>query len=63
MSKQASQKQIDFIISLWNQVNDGSASYLSQTDLPLTQREKRGGMFSHEASRYIDQLKRELANS
>ena len=61
MSKQASQKQVDYIISLWNQVNGGSASYLSQTDLPLTQREKRGGMFSSEASRYIDQLKREAS--
>jgi hypothetical protein len=63
MSKPASQKQIDYIINLWNQANGESASYLSQTDLPLTQREKRGGMFSSEASRYIDQLKRKLANS
>lgn len=57
--KPASQKQIDYILPLWNKVNNGTASYLSQTDLPLTQRERRGGMTSVEASRYIDQLKRQ----
>ena len=62
-SKPATTKQVDYIISLWNQVNDGTASYLSQTDRPLTQRERRGGMTGTEASRYIGQLKKQLGRS
>lgn len=61
MGKAASQKQIDYILSLWNKVNGGTASFLSQTDLPLTQRERRGGMTSVEASGYIDSLKAQAA--
>lgn len=54
----ATAKQVEYIISLWNQVNGGTASFLSQTDLPLTQRERRGGMTGPEASGYISQLKK-----
>lgn len=59
-SNLATDKQINFIINLWNEANDGSASFLSQTDLPLTQRERRGGMTGAEASRYIGQLKKQV---
>lgn len=54
----ATDKQTSYIIDLWNQVNDGNAKYLSQTDLPLTQREKKGGMTKVEASGYIRDLLR-----
>ncbi|WP_159626746.1 hypothetical protein [Actinomyces sp. zg296] len=55
----ATDRQIDYIIDLWNQVNDGDAKYLSHTDLPLTQREKKGGMTKTEASGYIRDLLRQ----
>lgn len=58
----ATDKQIDYIIHLWNQVNDSNAKYLSQTDLPLTQREKRGGMTKATASSIISDLLAELDN-
>ncbi|ARD42448.1 hypothetical protein [Actinomyces gaoshouyii] len=56
---EATDKQVDYIIDLWNQVNGASAKYLSQTDLPLTQREKKGGMTRAEASGYIRDLLRQ----
>lgn len=55
----ATEKQISFIISLWNRANNGHATFLDQTDLPLTQRQKRGGMTKAEASAIITQLKKE----
>lgn len=60
MGSIATDKQIDYIISLWNRVNGGRASFLSQTDLPLTQRERNGGMTKAEASAIIDELKAQL---
>ena len=60
MTGTATDKQIDYILSLWNQINGGRAAYLSQTDLPLTQREKRGGMTKAEASAIINQLKKQI---
>jgi len=57
----ATQKQIDYIISLYNQVNGTSATYLSHcTGLKLTMRERGGGMAKAEASRIITALKRQL---
>ncbi len=61
-SSEASQKQIDYIISLHNQVYGSSAAYLSQChELSMTQRERRGGMTKAEASAHITHLKAELA--
>lgn len=59
----ATDKQIDYILSLWNRLNPShTARFLSQTDLPLSQRQKRGGMTKVEASAIIDELKAELAS-
>lgn len=57
---EATEKQIGFIISLYNRVHGTSHAYLYQcTALGLTQREKKGGMTKAEASAIIDQLKKE----
>ncbi|CDP48189.1 hypothetical protein [Propionibacterium freudenreichii] len=57
----ATDKQIDYIVSLWNKLNPAPAArFLSQTDIPLSQRQKRGGMTKVEASAIIDELKAEL---
>jgi hypothetical protein len=57
----ASEKQIDYILSLYNSIHGTRHGYLSQTDLPLSQREKRGGMTKSEASALIDELRTQLA--
>lgn len=60
-SSLATQRQVDYIISLHNQVHGTNASYLSQCHaLPLAQRERKGGMTKAEASAHIDQLLAEL---
>lgn len=56
----ATDKQIAYIIALWNRIHNRSVTYLSQTDLPLTQRERRGGMTKAEASALISELKAQL---
>lgn len=53
----ASDKQIDYIISLYNEAHGTTHAYLSQcAQLPLTQRQKRGGMTKAEASAFINRL-------
>jgi hypothetical protein len=59
---QATDKQISYIISLYNQIHGTTHGYLSQCkDLLLTQREKRGGMTKAEASAHIDALKKQAS--
>jgi len=56
----ATQRQIDYLISLYNQVHGTQAAYLSQcTALKLTMRERQGQMAKTEASRMITALKRQ----
>ncbi|MGH3500284.1 MAG: hypothetical protein ACRDQA_05190 [Nocardioidaceae bacterium] len=58
MGPTATEKQQNYIISLYNQGHGTTHGYLSQCDqLPLSQRQKRGGMTKVEASAIIDQLK------
>jgi hypothetical protein len=55
----ATKKQESYIIDLYNRKYGTDCGYLSQCrELPLTQREKRGGMTKAEASAYIRQLQR-----
>lgn len=59
---EATDKQLNYIIRLYNQVHDTSHAYLSQCKkLGLTQREARGGMTKAEASGHIDDLTAQLA--
>lgn len=57
---QATEKQIDYILYLWNKVNGGSARFLEQTTLPISRRQARGGLTKGEASGIIDDLLAEL---
>ncbi|MBH5296177.1 hypothetical protein [Corynebacterium ulcerans] len=57
---QATEKQIDYLLSLWNRINDKDAQFLSQTDIPLSQRQRRGGLTKAKASVIIDELLAEL---
>lgn len=57
----ATDKQIDYIVSLYNQLHGTDHSWLSQCDhLPMSQRERTGGMTKSEASTHIDSLKSQL---
>ena len=57
----ATEKQISYIVSLYNQVHGTTHGYLSQCDkLLLSQREKRGSMTKAEASAYIGKLQKQL---
>lgn len=61
----ASEKQIDFILTLASKVEGRQIKFLSQ--LParfcLSQRERTGGMTKAMASSLIDQLKAELVET
>lgn len=53
----ATEKQVSYIISLYNKAHGGGASYLSQcVNLGLNNRQKKGGMTKAEASAIIDDL-------
>lgn len=54
----ATDRQIDYLLSLASQVQGRTLGYLSQvTCISLTQRETRGGMTRAEASAHISELK------
>lgn len=62
MSATATAKQTSYIIDLYNQAHGTTHGYLSQcARLPLTQREKKGGMTKAEASSYISTLLKAVA--
>lgn len=56
----ATEKQVNYLLDLYNKLNGTRFRFLSQTDLPLTQRERRGGMTRIEAAAYISELRQEL---
>lgn len=57
----ATEKQVDYLLALYNRVHGTSHGYLSQCrELSLTQREAKGGMTKAEASAHIDELKAAL---
>ena len=60
MSTAATDKQIDYIITLWNKTHGGSARFLSQTDIPLSRRQREGGLSKSDASAIIDDLKSQI---
>ena len=58
VAQDASQKQVDYIIDLANQLTGRHAKFLSQVDdvVLMTRREKTGGMTKAEASAHIRDL-------
>ena len=59
----ATEKQIDFILSLASRVQGSRVRFLSEVDAVwLSQRDRRGHMTKARASEIIDDLKSQLKN-
>jgi hypothetical protein len=59
----ATEKQIDFILSLASRVQDSRARFLSEVDAVwMSQRDRQGKMTKERASEIIDDLKSQLKN-
>ena len=59
----ATEKQIDFILSLASRVQDSRVRFLSEVDAVwLSQRDRKGQMTKERASEIIDDLKSQLKN-